>query len=90
MHSMLMSELATIIHQAFSVDGITSIVFRAVVWLVISIIIILNSNQPDDRPTNSNLKAHLGFFLFFLFAAGALIYLLFGFTTASSVYMPSI
>lgn len=73
-----MELIREIVIQAFSVNSIWSVVLRAVVWAIIALVIIINSDQPDPEKSMKNLKSNLGFFLMFLMLSGGLIYLLFG------------
>jgi len=79
---MTMQLLQEIVHQAFAVDSVWSVVTRGLVWLGISLVIIVSMDKPDPNESIKDLKANLGFFLMFIFLTGGLVYLLFGFTAA--------
>ena len=71
-----------IFNLIFKADSIWSIVARGVFWLLISLVIIVSTDQADNDKSIKNLKSNLGFFLFFIFLSGTLIYLLFGYQAA--------
>jgi len=73
--------LQNILHQAFAIDSIWSVVTRGLIWLGIALVIIVSMDKPDPQQSIKDLKSNLGFFLMFLLVGGGLIYLLFGFTT---------
>jgi hypothetical protein len=64
----------------FKVDSIWSVVIRGSVWLIIALVIIVSSDNPNPDSSLRNLKANLGFFLMFVIVSGGLLYLLFGFS----------
>lgn len=68
-----------IFNLIFRADSIWSIVARGVLWLLVSLLIIISTDQADPEKSIKNLKSNLGFFLFFIFLSGTLIYLLFGY-----------
>ncbi len=76
-----MDNIQFIVHRAYAVDNIWSVIFRAVIWFGVSLVIIFSLSNPDMKKTEKILKSNLGFFLMFLLLSGSLIYLLFGFTT---------
>ncbi|HCR81021.1 MAG: hypothetical protein UY13_C0001G0031 [Candidatus Pacebacteria bacterium GW2011_GWB1_47_8] len=76
-----MELLQNILHQAFAIDSIWSVVTRGLIWLGIALVIIVSMDKPDPQQSIKDLKSNLGFFLMFLLVGGGLIYLLFGFTT---------
>jgi len=76
-----MELVQTILHQAFAIDSIWSVVTRGLIWLGIALIIIVSMDKPDPQQSMKDLKSNLGFFLMFIFIGGGLIYMLFGFTT---------
>lgn len=78
-----MDTLQTLAHQAFAVDSIWSVILRGAIWLMIAIVIIISTDQPNPQQSMHKLKANLGFFLMFIILSGSLIYLLFGFTATS-------
>jgi len=76
-----MEAIQELVHKAFAVDSIWSVIFRGVIWFVIAIIIIISVDKPDSDKSVKDLKSNLGFFLMFLVVSGTLVYLLFGFTS---------
>ena len=76
-----MALISELIHKAFAVDSLWSIVLRGVIWIVIAMIIIISVDSPNVAASSRKLKANLGFFTMFLLLSGGLIYLLFGIGT---------
>ena len=72
-------DLQELVHKAFAVDSVWSIVLRGAIWLIISLIIVASVDNPNSNVSSKKLKANLGFFTMFLLLFGGLIYLLFGF-----------
>ena len=62
----------------FDVTSIWSIVLRAVIWIVISIIILIATDSPSAEQATQNTKSYLGFFVLFVVVSGSLLFLLFG------------
>lgn len=77
-----MEFLRNALEQAFAADSIWSVVFRGLIWLAVSLVIIVSVDKPNPEQSLKDVKANLGFFLMFLVLTGGLVYLLFGFTTA--------
>lgn len=75
-----MELLQELLHKAFAVDSIWSVIARGAIWLVVAVIIMVSADNPDPEKSVKNLKANLGFFLMFITLTGTLVYLLFGFT----------
>ncbi len=75
-----MELLQELLHQAFAIDSIWSVVTRGLIWLAIALIIIVSMDKPDPNESIKDLKSNLGFFFMFIMLTGGLIYLLFGFT----------
>lgn len=69
-----------ILKAIFSVDSIWSVVLRGGIWLAISLVIVISTDNPNPDKSLSNLKSNLGFFLMFLVLTGGLIGLLFSYT----------
>ncbi len=76
-----MALISELIHKAFAVDSMWSIVLRGLIWIVIAMIIIISVDNPNVSASSKKLKANLGFFTMFLLLSGGLIYLLFGIGT---------
>jgi len=74
-----MDTVRELIQQAVVIDSIWSIVLRGVIWLIISMIIIINMDNPNADLARKKMRANLGFFIMFMLLSGGLIYLLFGF-----------
>ena len=66
----------------FSPESIWSVIFRAVIWLVIALVVIVSTDKPDPDKAFKDLKSNLGFFLMFIILSGGMVFLLFGFTGA--------
>lgn len=77
-----MPTVSSVIQQALAADSIWSVVLRGGIWLVVAIIILINTDKPDPDQSMKDLKASLGFFMMFIILSGGLIYLLFGFAPA--------
>ena len=77
-----MEMVQTIISSLFKVDSIWSVIFRGVIWFVVSIVIIMSVDSPDMDKSLSNMKANLGFFFVFLILGTGLTMLLFGYKPA--------
>ncbi|MEA2056681.1 MAG: hypothetical protein U9O78_03160 [Patescibacteria group bacterium] len=79
-----MITLRSFLDQALAVDSIWSVVFRGAIWLVIAVVILISTDNPDPEASIKKLKSNLGFFVMFIILSGGLIYLLFGFTPTLS------
>jgi hypothetical protein len=74
-----METVQEIVRSLFAVDSIWSLVFRAVVWFAIAVVIIVSTDVVNPQKSAKNLKSNLGFFLLFLVLSTGLVYFLFGF-----------
>ena len=74
-----------VVISLFAVDSIWSVVLRAGIWFAIAMVIIVSTDVARPAQSTGALKANLGFFLLFIVLSGGLIYLLFGFSTATAV-----
>ena len=74
-----MSGFSEFILSLFRLDSIWSVVFRGVIWLVVSLIIIISLDKPDIDRSVANMKANLGFFFLFLVLGTGLTMLLFSY-----------
>jgi hypothetical protein len=72
-----------ILKAVFAVDSIWSVVARGLIWFVIAVVIIINTDTPNPSESLTNLKANLGFVVIFLILSSGLVYLLFGFTPSA-------
>jgi hypothetical protein len=70
----------SLIASFFVVDSIWSVVFRAVIWFAIALVIIASTDVARPETVSRSVRANLGFFLMFLTLSGGLLYLLFGWT----------
>lgn len=61
--------------EVLAVDSIGSVIIRGLVWLIAVIILAYGA---DENLHQRDIKSHVGFFFFFLFVTGALVYLIFG------------
>jgi len=77
-----MPTLQELTHLLFAADSIWSVALRGAIWLIIALVIIVSTDQPDPDKAFKNLKSNLGFFLMFVVVSSGLVYLLFGFTAA--------
>jgi hypothetical protein len=75
-----METVQEIVRSLFAVDSIWSLVFRAVIWFAIAVVIIVSTDVANPQKSSKNLKSNLGFFLLFLVLSTGLVYFLFGFT----------
>lgn len=76
-----MGEIQQFLLSLFVIDTIWSVMARGIFWLVIAVIIILNSNPTQDPDkTAKKLKTNLGFFLLFICLSSGLLFLLFGYS----------
>ena len=73
-----MEFVKTAASNMFDVTSIWSIVLRAVIWIVISIIILIATDSPSAEQATQNTKSYLGFFVLFVVVSGSLLFLLFG------------
>lgn len=74
-----MENVQQIFVSLFSINSIWSVVFRGVLWLIVSVIIIVSLDNPNTDKSLKNMKANLGFFFMFVVLGTLLISLLFGF-----------
>ena len=74
-------DLQELVHKAFAVDSVWSVVLLGAIWLIISLLIVASVDNPNSNVSSKELQANLGFFTMFLLLFGGLIYLLFGFGT---------
>lgn len=70
--------MQNIVTSLFAVNSIWSVIFRGLIWLVVSVIIIISVDNPNAQESLKNMKANLGFFFMFLILGTVLVYMLFG------------
>jgi hypothetical protein len=73
-----MEVMQNIVTSLFAVNSIWSVIFRGLIWLVVSVIIIISVDNPNAQESLKNMKANLGFFFMFLILGTVLVYMLFG------------
>lgn len=73
-----MELLKTTAYNLFDVTSVWSVVFRAVIWMVVSIIILIATDNPDSDQIKNNTRTYLGSFLTLMAISSSLIFLLFG------------
>lgn len=69
-------------YDFFSVTSFWSVVFRALIWIVISVLILIATDQPKPEVGKQNVKSYLGFFLLFMLVSTSMVLLLFGMSPA--------
>jgi hypothetical protein len=75
----MMENLQNIAQVLFSVNSVWSIILRGAIWVVMSLVILIATDNPNIEQSVKNVKSYLGFFLMFIVISTSLIYLLFGF-----------
>ena len=75
----MMENLQNIAQALFSVNSVWSIILRGTIWAVMSLVILVATDNPNTEQSVENVKSYLGFFLIFIVVSTSLIYLLFGF-----------
>jgi hypothetical protein len=65
-------------YSLFDVSSIWSVVLRAVIWMVVSIIILMATNNPDPDQIKENTRTYCGSFFMLVVVSYGLIFLLFG------------
>ena len=75
----MMENLQNIAQALFSVNSVWSIILRGTIWTVMSLVILVATDNPNIEQSVENVKSYLGFFLIFIVVSTSLIYLLFGF-----------
>jgi hypothetical protein len=68
-----------LVYHFFDINSFWSIVLRSLVWIVLSVIILIATDQPAPEEAKKNVKSYLGFFVFFCLVSTSMIFLLFGF-----------
>jgi len=66
----------------FDVTSVWSVVFRAIIWIIISVLILMATDNPHPEKIKGNIKSYLGFFLLFVLVSTSLVILLFGVSTS--------
>ena len=75
-----MDSIREIFQSFFVVDSIWSVIFRAGLWFVIALVIIISTDVANPEKSVRKMKSNLGFMLLFIILSSGLIYLLFGYT----------
>jgi len=75
----MMENLQNIAQALFSINSVWSIILRGTIWTVMSLVILVATDNPNIEQSVENVKSYLGFFLIFIVVSTSLIYLLFGF-----------
>ena len=76
----MLETLGEIFLNFFNVESVWSIIFRALLWFGVAMVIIITTANPRPERSLKHLKSNLGMFFMFITLGGGLIYLLFGFT----------
>ncbi len=79
-----MEAVQTFFVAIFSATSIWSVVARAVLWFVISAVIIMSTDSINPEQTNDKIRHNLGFLLLFLVLSSGLMFLLFSYTPSSA------
>ncbi len=74
----------TLFLSFFAADSIWSLIFRAVVWLAVAIIVIVSMDATNPDKASSSLRSNLAFFLLFLTLSCGLMFMLFSFSGRST------
>lgn len=74
-----MEIVSNFVNSIFQVDSIWSVIFRGLIWFVVSVIIIVSVDSPNMDKSLTNMKANLGFFFVFIVLGTGLTMLLFGY-----------
>jgi uncharacterized integral membrane protein len=75
-----MNFLETLAFSLFDVTSIWSVVIRAIFWMIISVIILIATDNPEVKKVKQDTKSYLGLFLMVVAVSTTLIFLLFGIT----------
>lgn len=73
-----MSALQEFFQAFFNLNNIWWLVFKAAIWFIVALIIIVKTDSPEPVEGFKNLRSTLGFFLMFIVLSTGLLYLLFG------------
>ena len=65
-------------YSLFDITSVWSVVFRAVMWMIVSIVILMATDNPDPDKIKNNTRTYLGSFLMLVTVSSSLIFLLFG------------
>lgn len=68
------------LRSLFVVDSIWAVMTQAAVWFIISVIIIVSTDNVDPDITHNKIRTNLGYFSIFLILSGLLFFMLFGYT----------
>jgi uncharacterized integral membrane protein len=73
-----MNFLQTFAYNLFDMTSVWSVLLRAGIWIVISIIILIATDNPETKNIKQDTKSYLGLFLMIVAVSTSLIFLLFG------------
>ncbi len=73
-----MEFVKSIAFSLFDVTNTWSVVFRALIWIIVSILILIATDNPDPDQIKQGTKSYLGSFLILIAVSSSLIFLLFG------------
>ncbi|MEX0895952.1 MAG: hypothetical protein WDZ94_03360 [Patescibacteria group bacterium] len=74
-----MEVISQFLRSLFVVDSIWSIILQAVLWFVISIVIIISTDNVDPDINQQRVRANLGYLSIFLILSGLLFFMLFSY-----------
>jgi hypothetical protein len=77
-----MQYLHNLAYQFFDINSFWSVIFRGIIWVLLSIIILIATDHPSPEESRKNVKSYLGFFLLFAVVSTSMILLLFGISPA--------
>jgi len=77
-----MQYLQNLAHQFFDVSSFWSVIFRGILWILLSVIILIATDHPTPQTSKKRVKDYLGFFLLFAVVSTSMILLLFGLSPA--------
>lgn len=74
-----MEAVAQFFRTLFIVDSIWSVILQAVLWFVISIVIIVSTDNVDPDTNHQQVRTNLGYLSIFLIVSGLLFFMLFSY-----------
>lgn len=75
--------LANQFRSFLSVNSVGSVALAALIWFVVSIVIIASTDTGGNKYADKDIKANLGLLFLFLIVGSGLMYLLFSFAPAA-------
>jgi len=79
-----MQALEQFLRWIFIVDSIWAVIMQAAIWFIICVVIIVSTDNHDQDATTHKVRTNLGYLSLFLVLAGALFFMLFGYTPSST------